>query len=140
MSTSSSVNKNSNNNGSCKRAVDGNACMTFTIENINDPFYDPASASFDLTSPSGPDITNQQSDKPLKSNGQAALENSLASELGEALANYIKERWDTFYFENGQSFEICADFAATVDAESGGSASADVDIGNIDITPQNLNF
>ena len=136
MSTTTTANNGSNN--TCQRAVDGNACMTFTIENIRD--YPPGSESFDLTSPGGPDITNQQSDAPLKSNGQTALENGIASALGEALANYIRDRWDTFYFENGQSFEVCADFAATVDAESGGDASADVDIGNVDISPQNLNY
>lgn len=134
MSTFAASNSKSNNNGSCKRAVDGSACMTFTIGNIND--YPAGSESFDLTSTGGPDISNQQSDAPLDSNGQTALENGIASELGQALADYIRERWDNFHFENGQSFEICADFAATVEAESGGDASADVDISNVDISPQ----
>jgi hypothetical protein len=133
MSTSAAVNTKSENNKTCKRAVDGNVCMTFTIENIQDPYYSPGDHTFDLTSP-GPDITNQESDKPLKSNGQTALENALAQQLADKVADYIRERWDNFYFENGQTFEICADFAATIDAESGGDATADVDLGNIDIS------
>jgi hypothetical protein len=138
MSTTTSSNNGSNN--TCQRAVDGQVCMIFTIENINDPYYDPASATFDLTSNSGPQITNQQSNAPLKSNGQTALENGLASELGQALANYISGMWNNFYFENGQSFKVCGDFAATIDAVSGGNATADVDIGNVDVTAQNLNY
>jgi hypothetical protein len=136
MSTSSTANTKSNNNNSCQRAVDGNGCMTFTIEIDPTTPHTGGSGTFDLTSPTGPDITNQQSDKPLKQNAQTALENALAQALADALAQYIRERWDTFYFENGQSFEVCADFAATIDAESGGGATADVDIGNVDISPQ----
>lgn len=138
MSAHSKANKKSKNNNSCQRAVDGNACMTFTIENIDD--YPPGSETFDLTASTGPNITNQQSNKPLKSNGQTALENALAQALADALAQYIRERWDNFYYENGQSFEVCGDFAATIDAESGGDATADVDIGNVDISPKNLGY
>lgn len=141
MSTSSSANTKSNNNNSCQRAVDGNACITFTIEIDPTMPRTGGSGTFDLTSPTGPDITNQDSDKPLKQNAQTALENALAQALADALAQYIQDMWDSFYFQNGQSFKICADFAATINAESGGDATVQyLDIGNVDITPQNLGY
>jgi len=127
-----SSNKRSNN-GSCQRVVSGNVCMTLSIVNIDANGPDP---SFDLLDTGGGlTISNQQSNKPLKSNGQSALNDALANELGQALADYINERWDNYYYMNGQSFKVCADFAGTVDAQSGGSATADVDIGNVDVSP-----
>jgi hypothetical protein len=107
--------------------------MTLSIVNIDANGPDP---SFDLLDTGGGlTISNQQSNKPLKSNGQSALNDALANELGQALADYINERWDNYYYMNGQSFKVCADFAGTVDAQSGGSATADVDIGNVDVSP-----
>lgn len=132
MSTASTMN-NRSSNGSCTRTVEGNVCITFSIANIDDSGPDK---SFDIISSQLPDIDNLQSDKPLKSNGKSALNTALSTKLGQALADYINARWNSYYFQNGQSFEVCANFAGTVDAESdNGPASADIDIGNVDISP-----
>ena len=133
MSTYSKANTKSNNNNSCTRVVDGSVCITLSIVNINGF---PPDESFDLISSGGPDITNQNSNKPLKSNGQTALENALTQELGDALAGYIRGMWNNYFFQNGQSFKVCADFAGTIDAESGGGATANLSLGNVDIAPQ----